>query len=91
MVQLGDKARCLITGFEGICTARTDYLTGCTRISLMPPMGKDGKLNESQYFDEPMCVVVKAGVVKIPGDQMTPAAKRNGGPRDVPPAREVPR
>lgn len=83
-IQLGDKAKDRISGFEGICVSRTDYISGCTRVALQAGLDKDGKLIELQYFDEPMCDVSLAGAVTVP----PPTDK--GGPRPSPPSRHVP-
>jgi len=77
MIKLGDKVRDRVTGFEGICIVRSDYISGCARIGLQPPVGKDGKVPEAQHFDEPMCEVVKAAAIpSLPTN--------NGGPRPAP-------
>lgn len=36
-VQLGDKARDTVSGFAGVCVARTEWLNGCWRMTLPPP------------------------------------------------------
>lgn len=53
MVTLGSVCKDMVTGLEGVAVARTEWLHGCTRISLeqMKP-GKDGEVQESQSFDE---------------------------------------
>ena len=76
-INLGDKARDTITGFEGICTSRTEYVSGCTRVGLQPPVGADGKIPEAGHFDEPMLEVTQAGA--IPGQPSD-----RGGPRPAP-------
>lgn len=48
----GEYARDIITGFAGVIVARIDYLTGCNRYTLEPPLDKDGKLPEPAMFDE---------------------------------------
>lgn len=52
MIKLGTIAKDIITGFEGIVTARVEYLTGCTQYGLQPKCVPDGKYPEAQYFDE---------------------------------------
>lgn len=52
MIKLGVKATDVITGFTGIITGRAEYLTGCIQYVLCPPVDKDGKLRESEWFDE---------------------------------------
>ena len=60
MIKLGDKVKDTVTGFIGIAVARTTWLHGCDRI-VVQPIGtdKDGKIFESQNFDEPQMVVIK--------------------------------
>jgi hypothetical protein len=76
-INLGDKCKDNVTGFEGIVTVRSEYISGCTRVGLQPPVGSDGKIPEAQYFDEPMLTLVQsAACAAMPSDR--------GGPRDVP-------
>lgn len=63
-IELGDKVKHLYTGFTGIAVARTTYISGCDRISVVPQVKKDGSLAESTMFDEPELVVIKRGNVK---------------------------
>ncbi len=65
MINLGDKVKDTVTGFTGIAVARTEWLHGCTRISIQPDkLGKDGQPQELQSFDEPQVVLIKAKKVK---------------------------
>ena len=82
-INLGDKARDTVTGFEGICVVRSEYVSGCARIGLQPAVGADGKLPDAMHFDEPMCEVVQRGAVK-------PVASNRGGPRPAPAQHSVP-
>lgn len=84
-VTLGDKVKDTVTGFTGIAVARHTYLTGCSRVSVQPPVDKDGKCPEEHTFDEPMLEVVV--VEKIPEgprntggpDKYMPSSKEDGG------------
>lgn len=49
MATLGEKVRDKITGFEGIATARTEYLFECVRVCVETL--QDGKPTEA-WFDE---------------------------------------
>jgi len=60
-VRLGVKAKDLVTGFEGIVTAKVEYLTGCTQYGLTPPV-KDGKVQSNEYFDEKRLQYVGEGI-----------------------------
>jgi hypothetical protein len=74
MIKLGDKVKDTITGFTGIAVARTEWISGCARIVIQPSVGKEGKLEESQSFDEPLVEVIKPKKIKSQ-DHFT------GGPR----------
>lgn len=77
-VELGDKAKDSVTGFEGICIARTMWLNGCVRVTLQSDkLDKDGKPQEGQTFDEPQLVVTKAGKVSC-------GPRTTGGPKPTP-------
>lgn len=85
--QLGDRAKDLISGFEGIVVAVTDWLYGCRRITLAPEkLDKDGKLVEAHTFDDAQLLVLQLGAVKQPdpsvGEQLRAAAPlaNTGGP-----------
>lgn len=76
-INLGDKARCTITGFQGVCVAITEWISGCTRITLQPSVDLYGKVADAQTFDGPMVEVVEAAAVKV-------GPKDTGGPRPEP-------
>ncbi len=80
MINLGDKAKDIVTGFEGICTARTVWVYGCARIGLQPEKLKDGIPQEIQWFDENQLQVTKANAVKIPKEKQQ-ESRNHGGPR----------
>lgn len=74
---LGDLAKDTITGFCGVVIARTEWLTGCDRLTLQPRELKDGKPIDSVSFDITQLKIVKRGVTPY-----TP--KNTGGPRAEP-------
>lgn len=79
MINLGQKAKDKITGFEGILIARATYLTGCDQYGITPK-AVDGKINETQWFDEGRIQVVGKGINKE-----KVKSNDNGGPnRDCP-------
>lgn len=74
---LGSKVRDWESGVEGIAVTRAEYLNGCVRYGVQPPMGKDGKVPDTEYVDEEQLEVIerpavakaqapKAQVKKIP-------------------------
>lgn len=53
MIALGQTGRDVITGFEGVCIGRAQYLTGCNQALLVPRrLTPDGKRIEGEWFDE---------------------------------------
>lgn len=79
MIQLGQKVRDVVTGFEGIATCRVEYLNGCVQFCVKPRCGEDGKMPVGEYIDDAQLEVVGDGVaVAVDGD---------GGPiADLPPS-----
>lgn len=68
-IELGQECKDKISGFKGMAVGRSDYLYGCSHICLQPKVGKDGKLPDSKWFDEPQVDVV--GKKKIKGGNKT--------------------
>lgn len=86
-VNLGDKVKDRVTGFEGIDTGITECLQGCRRVIVQPQGLHEGKTIESMYIDEPQLEVVKAGAYKRPEVVET----RKGGPSAKVAGRAVPK
>jgi hypothetical protein len=83
MVNLGDEVRDTVTGFSGIAVSCHTYLQGCNRITVQPPVDKDGKNQDTCSFDEPQLEVITPQKIKArSGSNLT------GGPEKyVPTAR----
>ena len=62
MFELGKKAVDKITGFSGILTGHAKHLYGCDTYGITPPMDKDGKLINTQWFDEGRIQIVGNGI-----------------------------
>ena len=58
-VKLGQIVRDRLTGYEGTVIAITNWLYGCTRITVQAEELKDGKPVDSHTFDEPAAILVK--------------------------------
>lgn len=76
-IKLGSKVRCKVTGLSGIATCRSEFLNGCFRIGIQPPVDKDGKMVESYYVDEPQVEVVEEDVCQK-------TSPETGGPVTMP-------
>lgn len=78
-VELGDVLKDTITGYEGVCVARAQYLTGCNQVALSPKV-KDGGEPQSNWFDIERVVVVTTGEVTVTprqtGCDVQPPSKR---------------
>lgn len=48
---LGHTVTDRITGFRGIVTGVVEYISGCNQALVGPPVDKDGKIPDSQWFD----------------------------------------
>jgi hypothetical protein len=59
LINLGDEVIDTVSGFKGIAISKHLYLQGCARISVQPPIDKDGKLPETASFDETQLKVVE--------------------------------
>lgn len=59
--ELGSKAKCKITGYEGLIVARTEWLYGCRRYVLQSSKIQDsGKPSEPLSADEDGIDIVEA-------------------------------
>lgn len=63
MITLGSKVRCVISGLEGIATARIEYINGCVQYCVKPPV-QDGKSVEAEYIDQQQLETVDGGVIE---------------------------
>jgi len=80
MVKLGDRAKDSITGFQGIVTAKHEYLYGCIRFCITPEELKDGTPIEGQVFDQQQLQVIKNNMASEIKESI-----QRGGPRDSSP------
>lgn len=74
MIQLGQKGRDVITGFEGTCTGKCQYISGCNQALLTPHgLTSEGKTKEGFWFDEQRIQVTdEARIVLDNGDTPGP-------------------
>lgn len=64
-IGLGDKVRDVVTHFEGITVSRVEYLTGCVQFGVSPQVGADGKIGDTQYFDDARLEAIGGGVAEV--------------------------
>ena len=64
---IGSTLKCKITGFEGILSARTQWIANCNTYTLRPKtLNKDGEIQDSKGFDEPMLDLEKENPYDLP-------------------------
>jgi len=95
-VQLGDLVEDIVTGFQGVAVARTQWLHGCLRYTVQPQgVTKDGKIRETQTFDEPQLKILRRAIApatpapytRFIDTRLTPLTqqeRKTGGPRPEP-------
>lgn len=60
-VMLGMQVVDIVSGYEGVATAKTEFLNGCMRICISPPADKKtGELKEGVWFDQEQLKVKEA-------------------------------
>lgn len=64
MIELGSKAKDVITGFTGIVTGRAQYLTGCDQYCITQKASSNGNIN-TNWFDENRLEVLKGKPIKL--------------------------
>ena len=64
MIKLGDRVRDMITGFEGIATARCIHKYGCDQYDVKPQVSEENNYQDGRWLDEGRLRVIEEGVVK---------------------------
>ena len=58
-IKLGDKIKCIHTGFTGIAITKMEFMNGCIQYEVVPKVGKDNKMPESVFIDIQSLEVIK--------------------------------
>jgi len=83
-ITLGKSYYDTVTGFEGVATARCEYITGCAHVQLEALV--DDKPTEA-WFDLTRLVPQGEKPEDVPGWE---SSRRTGGPATHPPRRSTP-
>jgi len=62
---IGKTFKDTISGFTGLCTGHTFYISGCDQLLLAPKVNDKGELQESHWFDVQRCQQVGETVVTL--------------------------
>lgn len=82
-VRLGDKVRDTVSGFTGVCVARTECLNGCWRMTLQPQrLNNDGIPCEAQTFDDLQLEVTEPKLQPVGSKETSGSRDAPAGPRD---------
>ena len=76
MIQLGQKVKDSITGYQGIVVGITTWLDGCVRIGIQSVQLKDGKVLDPEWFDEKRIINLD--------DKTHKSTVKTGGPQNDP-------
>lgn len=68
-IELGSEVKSDVCGFTGIATSRSEHLNGCNRYWVQPKIGKDGKMPDGNWLDEPELIVIKKPKMKRNNDE----------------------
>lgn len=77
----GRNARDIVTGFTGILYGRTEYMSGCTQVLLLPQgVTAEGKRKDGDWFDEQRIELVGQERIELdngttPGGEKTAPTK----------------
>lgn len=80
-IDFGVTAKDVITGFTGVVTGRTTYISGCTQVLLQPAVGADGKRPDGEWFDEQRLSPVPGRETIVLNNGNTPGADREAPKR----------
>jgi hypothetical protein len=65
MIELGQKVRDKVTGFEGIVVCVSEWLNGCHRVGVKPPLDKDGNDRDEYWVDAKQLEIIdKENILK---------------------------
>jgi hypothetical protein len=82
---LGFKVQDRVTGFKGVVTSVSFDLFGCIQAVVNPGLGKDGKTQDSVWFDvNRLEVKSKEPVMSVPDFDFGPIAEGLKGPAEKP-------
>ena len=91
MIILGSKVRDVVSGFKGVAVARYQFLHGCTRYCVQPPIDNDGRIPDNQTFDEPQLKVTAKPTTEMKKsiNETLNVKAKTGGPAPYTPSRRT--
>lgn len=80
MIKIGNEVKCIITGFKGFVTGKTEYINGCVQFLVKP---KTKKNEEDKY---PVGSWLDQEQLKVIGEGISLKAREVGGERNDSPS-----
>lgn len=76
-IEFGRTYRDRITGFQGTCTGKSSFISGCDQALIVPPIAADGAFRQGEWFDDERLIDAET-------EQRVERTSRRGGPMPVP-------
>lgn len=82
---LGYKVKDRVTGFKGVVTSISFDLYGCVQAVINPGIYKNGKFNDSHYFDVSRLEILSNDtIIEVPNFDFGPQAEGKQGAAEKP-------
>lgn len=82
-IKLGVIAKDIITGYEGVVMAISEYYTGCITCGILKQGMIDGKISDWEWIDSKRLKRVGSNIIKF--QNYSNAIKDDGGEMECPP------
>ncbi len=79
-IEFGRRYRDRISGFEGTCTGKSSFISGCDQVLLTPSVDEKGAHREGHWYDDER-------LIDIEMEKPVERTSRKGGPEFSPPSR----
>jgi len=78
-IELGDKVKCIHTGFEGTAVVKSEFINGCIQWSVLPKLEKASKTMKEGIMPEE--VSIDSQSLEVVSKKKKPIEKKEtGGP-----------
>lgn len=64
-IEMGDKVKDTLSGFTGVVLARSEHMTGCNQLYILPVSDKDNDMKDGHWFDVERIEKLKAAVIEV--------------------------
>lgn len=64
-IEMGDRVKDTLSGFTGVVIARSEHMTGCNQLYVLPVSDKDNEVKEGHWFDVERIEKIEAAVIEV--------------------------